>query len=67
MLLVGTAETKVGEVLKEIGNAIGIQVDQTMSQRTVQRAVLEGGIAADILTVSPSNCLNKLGCYISLP
>jgi len=48
MVATGTAEEKVGVVLKEIGRNLGVEVGREMSKRTVGRAVLEGGIAGDI-------------------
>jgi chromosome segregation ATPase len=44
----GTAETKVGKTLVEIGNELGIEVKGEMSTRTVQRTILEKGVAADM-------------------
>ncbi|KAF8074877.1 hypothetical protein FPV67DRAFT_603049 [Lyophyllum atratum] len=48
MVSTGTSEAKVGDALREIGELLGVHIERTMSQRTVQRAVLEGGVAADI-------------------
>ncbi|KAF8160013.1 hypothetical protein B0H34DRAFT_797195 [Crassisporium funariophilum] len=45
---VGTAEKKIGETIKTIGDMIGVEVDRVMSSRTVERAVLESGVAAEV-------------------
>jgi hypothetical protein len=47
----GTAEEKVGKTLTDIGNVFGIEVRGQMSRRTVQRTVLEKGVAADMQIV----------------
>ncbi|KAJ2936694.1 hypothetical protein H1R20_g398, partial [Candolleomyces eurysporus] len=44
----GTAEKNVGQALQEIAKVFRVEVDQRMDRRTVQRAILEIGIAADI-------------------
>jgi hypothetical protein len=48
MASTGMAEAKVGEALKEVGKVFGITVKECMSKRTVQRCILEAGVAADI-------------------
>ncbi|KAF9552336.1 hypothetical protein CPC08DRAFT_698685 [Agrocybe pediades] len=48
MVSTGTAEAKVGHALQEIGNSLGIKIKQKMSKRTVKRAILEAGVAADV-------------------
>ncbi|EAU93106.2 hypothetical protein CC1G_11301 [Coprinopsis cinerea okayama7 len=48
MVATGTAEAKVGEAIQRIGSVMGLDVEHKMSKRTVQRAVMEGGIAGDI-------------------
>ena len=58
----GTAEKKVGAAIKTVGMAFGVKIKRTMSARTVKRAGLEGGVAADIQLVyeilkSDSKCL----------
>ncbi|RDB17366.1 hypothetical protein Hypma_001834 [Hypsizygus marmoreus] len=45
---VGTAEKNIGVAITRIGKMIGMEVDRTMSERTVQRAILESGVAAEI-------------------
>lgn len=45
---VGTAEAKVGEAISAVGKVIGVEVDRIMDKRTVKRAVLESGVAAEI-------------------
>ena len=47
----GTTETKVGNALIDIGNALGISVDKRMNKCSVQRCMLEQGVAADIQLV----------------
>jgi chromosome segregation ATPase len=46
MVSSGMAEAKVGGTLQEIGRSFGIKIEHKMSKRTVQRAILEGGVAA---------------------
>jgi len=48
MVMTGTAEAKVGGALQEIGRILGIKIKRKMSKHTVQRTVLESGVAADI-------------------
>jgi hypothetical protein len=45
---VGTAEKKIGETIKTIGEMIGVEVDRVMGTRTVGRAILESGVAAEL-------------------
>ena len=45
---VGTAEKKIGETIKTIGEMIGVEVDRVMDSRTVGRAILESGVAAEL-------------------
>ncbi|PPR01504.1 hypothetical protein CVT26_015127 [Gymnopilus dilepis] len=51
MVSAGAAETRVGEALVEIGKTLGIQVSRRINKRTVQRIMLEQGVAADIQLV----------------
>jgi hypothetical protein len=45
----GTAEANVGSAIVQIGEALGVSVgEQRMSRRSVQRFMLERGVAADI-------------------
>lgn len=44
----GCAERKIGKVIKSVGRIFGVEVEGNMSQRTVQRVILEGGIATDV-------------------
>lgn len=44
----GTAEKHVGHAIKHLGGMLGIEVNHVMSKRTVQRAILEEGVASDI-------------------
>jgi chromosome segregation ATPase len=44
----GCAEQKIGGVITSVGKFLGVDMKGNMSQHTVQRAVLEGGIAADV-------------------
>ncbi|KAJ7448747.1 hypothetical protein FB451DRAFT_1053734 [Mycena latifolia] len=44
----GCSQGKVGRVIQAVAKAAGIVVKGTMSRRTVQRALIEGGIAARI-------------------
>lgn len=48
MVSSGTAEAKVGETLQVIGKSLGISIEEKMSKRSVHRAILEHGVAADI-------------------
>ena len=48
MVSTGTAEAKVGETLQEIGKSLGVDIPEKMSKRTIQRSILEVGVAADI-------------------
>lgn len=48
MVSSGMAEAKVGAALQEIGRSLGISIKHKMSKRTVQRAILEAGVAADL-------------------
>ena len=50
MVSAGAAETRVGEAPVEIGKTLGIQVSRRINKRTVQRIMLEQGVAADILS-----------------
>ncbi|KAF8805877.1 hypothetical protein BYT27DRAFT_7257802 [Phlegmacium glaucopus] len=45
---VGTAEKKIGETIKTISEMIGVEVDHVMDSQTVERAVLESGVAAEL-------------------
>lgn len=47
----GMAESKVGAAIQKVGEILGIEVKGNMSKRSVHRAILEGGIAADIQLV----------------
>ncbi|KDR76527.1 hypothetical protein GALMADRAFT_67262 [Galerina marginata CBS 339.88] len=47
----GTAEAKVGGALVEIGDALGVKVNRRVNRRSVQRFILEKGVAADIQLV----------------
>lgn len=44
----GCSQKKVGHTIRTIAAALGVSVKECMSAHTVWRAVLEGGIAADI-------------------
>ncbi len=44
----GCNEKKVGQVIQAVGAMMGIKVTHRMSQQTVQRCIMEGGIAAKI-------------------
>ncbi|RDX45192.1 hypothetical protein OH76DRAFT_1486504 [Lentinus brumalis] len=46
----GCAQDRVGDILRLIGQALGVRVEGKMSSRTVRRAMLELGAAADIQT-----------------
>ena len=48
MISTGTAEAKVGETLQEIGKNLGVDIQEKMSKRIVQRSILEIGVATDI-------------------
>lgn len=48
MVSSGMAEAKVGAALQEIGRSFGIRIKHKMSKRTVHRAILEAGVAADL-------------------
>ncbi|KAF8996903.1 hypothetical protein BDQ17DRAFT_1329686 [Cyathus striatus] len=48
LVSIGTTETMVGAAIQEMGNVLGVDVKDCMSERTVQRAVLEGGVASEI-------------------
>lgn len=45
---VGTAEKKIGETIKMIRDMIGVEVDQVMDSRTVERAIFKSGVAAEL-------------------
>ena len=67
MVSSGMAEAKVGAALQEIGKSFGINIKHKMSKHTVQRAILEAGVAADLqlayeMAQTDSTCrfLNKL-------
>ncbi|EAU83795.2 hypothetical protein CC1G_07530 [Coprinopsis cinerea okayama7 len=60
----GTAEAKVGKTIKRIAEAMGLQVDRVMSKHTVQRSILEAGVAADIQMAFEMAKACKL-CYSS--
>lgn len=47
----GTAEAKVGGALVEIGNTLGVTIKRRMNKRSVQRFILEKGVAADLQLV----------------
>ena len=42
----GTAEAKVGSALVEIRNVLGITINRCMNKHSVQRVILEKGVAA---------------------
>ena len=44
----GCSKQYVGAVIEAVCKAAGVSVDVTMSSHTVSRAILEGGIAAEI-------------------
>ncbi|KAJ6451181.1 hypothetical protein C8R45DRAFT_1113723 [Mycena sanguinolenta] len=44
----GCSQEKVGEMIQYVGRMAGRSVHQRMSRRTVQRALIEGGVAARI-------------------
>jgi hypothetical protein len=44
----GCSQEYVGEVIQKVCKSAGVEVSAKMSRRTVARAVLEGGIAAEI-------------------
>lgn len=44
----GCAREKVGPLIRDIANFFGITVKNAMSRRSVGRAILEGGIAAEV-------------------
>lgn len=44
----GTAESHVGQAIKHLGGMLGLEVNKIMSRRTVQRAMLEEGVASDL-------------------
>lgn len=46
MVLAGCARAKVGSLLQNIGNVLGIKLDHQMSSRTVSRTMLEGYVGA---------------------
>lgn len=48
LVATGMAEDKVGVALKQVAGVLGMDVDRVMTARTVQRCVLEGGVASDI-------------------
>ncbi|KAF8148589.1 hypothetical protein B0H34DRAFT_828386 [Crassisporium funariophilum] len=48
LLSVGTAEAKVGKAISAVGKVMGVEVNCVMDKRTVKRAVLESGVAAEI-------------------
>ena len=47
----GTAERRVGGALQQIGGILGVGIRKSLSARSVQRFVLEEGVAADIQLV----------------
>jgi hypothetical protein len=51
MVTAGAAESKVGRALQDIGAALGVEVTKAVSKRSVQRFILERGVAADIQLV----------------
>lgn len=42
----GCSEKKVGRVIQSVGAMMGMMIKKRMSQRTVQRCITEGGLAA---------------------
>jgi hypothetical protein len=46
MVDAGCARGKVGTLMERVGKIFGVQVDRSMSRRSVSRAIAEGGIAA---------------------
>lgn len=42
----GCSQAKVGPLIQKVAAVLGVKIDRTMSRRTVQRAILEGGVAA---------------------
>ncbi|KAJ2914003.1 hypothetical protein MD484_g6411, partial [Candolleomyces efflorescens] len=60
----GMAEEKIGKALNEVSAMLGVKLDHTMSKRTVQRCILEGGIAADLQLAYEMAKVSKL-CFSS--
>lgn len=60
MVSTGMAEGKVGVAIKKIGGILGVKVDRVMDKRTVQRAIKESGVAADIQAVYEMSQTNSM-------
>ncbi|KAJ7748889.1 hypothetical protein B0H16DRAFT_1725282 [Mycena metata] len=48
LVLSGCKEGKVGDLMQDIARIFGVDLDRTMSRRTVRRAVLEGLVASQV-------------------
>ena len=64
----GTAESKVGPTIQDIGKMMGIEIKEVMSEQTAKRAVLEKGVAATIqlgyeMTKTDSRWSNVYGAH----
>ncbi len=46
LVSMGCSEKKVGRVIQSVGVMMGMMIKKRMSQRTVQRCITEGGLAA---------------------
>jgi uncharacterized membrane protein YjjP (DUF1212 family) len=47
----GAAECRVGEAMQDIGSVLGVEIKQWVSACSVQRFVLEKGVAADLQVI----------------
>ena len=47
----GAAERKVGEAMQDIGSVLGVEIKKRVSARSIQRFVLEKGVAADLQVI----------------
>lgn len=45
---VGCARSRVGTVIEKVAKTFGVEIKSLMSERTVSRAILEGGIASQL-------------------
>nr|GAT44728.1 predicted protein [Mycena chlorophos] len=50
MVTAGCARAEVGKLIRRISSALGVEINMTMSERTVGRAILEGLVAGKLQT-----------------
>ncbi|EED83824.1 predicted protein, partial [Postia placenta Mad-698-R] len=67
----GCSQRQISNVLNAVASTLGISIKHRMSQRTVQRVIIEGGVAADIqlgyeISQTQLNCDGTTKCHVNL-